>query len=125
MAEQKETAVPSAKEGKQEEQATVNEVRVGQRRSEAYVKIAEQLFLQFEEITLCGLGNSKYSQISEITVLKYIVAIRTVVSVGEILKNRKYATITSKCRISSISLTKLTNNNKFVYFLLRDRNIHD
>jgi hypothetical protein len=47
---------------KQEHEDTPpNEIRVGQRRSEAYVKTAEQLFLQYEEVALCGLGNSKYS----------------------------------------------------------------
>jgi len=67
----------NVKEGKHEEEAQPNEIRVGQRRSEAYVKTAEQLFLQHEEITLCGLGNT----------------MRTVVSCAEIIKNRKYATV--------------------------------
>jgi len=70
----------SHKENKKDEkEAPENEIRVGRlRRSEAYVKIAEQLFLTHEEIVLCGLGNT----------------IRTVVSCGEIIKSRKYATLT-------------------------------
>lgn len=36
-----------------------NEIRVGQRRSEAYVRLAEQAFLHHDEIVLCGLGNSE------------------------------------------------------------------
>jgi len=36
-----------------------NEIRVGQKRAEAYVRISEQLFLSYEEIILCGLGNSE------------------------------------------------------------------
>ncbi len=47
-------------QGKKEEEALPNELRVGQRRTEAYVKQAEQLFLNHEEINLCGLGNSKH-----------------------------------------------------------------
>jgi len=63
---------------KEEEKAPENEIRVGRlRRSEAYVKIAEQLFLTHEEIVLCGLGNT----------------IRTVVSCAEIIKSRKYADV--------------------------------
>ena len=38
--------------------AAPNEIRVGQKRAEAYVKIAEQLFLVHHDIVLCGLGNS-------------------------------------------------------------------
>ncbi len=45
-------------QSKSEEQAPSNEIRVGQRRSEAYVKIAEQLLIQHEELILTGLGNS-------------------------------------------------------------------
>lgn len=60
-----------------EETAPENEIRVGRlKRSEAYVKSAEQLFLKFDEIVLCGLGNT----------------IRTVVSCSEIIKSRGYAT---------------------------------
>ena len=65
-------------ETKKNENVPANEIRVGQRRSEAYVKLAEGLFLQHDEIVLGGLGNT----------------IRTVVSCAEILKHRKYATIT-------------------------------
>lgn len=53
MAENKQNNQP-----KSEEQAPSNEIRVGQRRSEAYVKIAEQLLIQHEELILTGLGNS-------------------------------------------------------------------
>jgi len=49
----------------------------GNRRTEAYVKIAENKFLTYDEIVLGGLGNT----------------IRTVVSCCEILKHRKYATV--------------------------------
>jgi primosomal protein N' len=45
-------------EQKKEEQT--NLIRVGgTRRTEAYVKIAEQLLTQYEEIEISGLGNSK------------------------------------------------------------------
>jgi len=78
MAEKGEKKSDVQKDSKKEE-APENEIRVGRlRRSEAYVKIAEQLFLHHEEIILCGLGNT----------------IRTVVSCGEIIKSRKYATLT-------------------------------
>jgi len=67
------------RDNKRDETAPENEIRVGRlRRSEAYVKIAEQLFVTHDEIVLCGLGNT----------------IRTVVSCGEIIKSRKYATLT-------------------------------
>jgi len=72
-------------EGKKDESLAPNEIRVGQRRSEAYVKIAEDYFVKFEEIVLGGLGNT----------------IRTVVSAAEILKHRKYATV-SKIETSMI-----------------------
>jgi len=78
MAEKGEKKSDAQKESQREE-VPENEIRVGRlRRSEAYVKIAEQLFLTHEEIVLCGLGNT----------------IRTVVSCGEIIKSRKYATLT-------------------------------
>jgi len=74
-----EKTVEAQNEGKQEEEMPENEIRVGRlKRSEAYVKIAEQLFLTHEDIVLCGLGNT----------------ITTVVSCAEIIKNRKYATVT-------------------------------
>jgi len=79
MAEKVVEKKPETQREKKEENAPENEIRVGRlRRSEAYVKIAEQLFLTHEEIVLCGLGNT----------------IRTVVSCGEIIKSRKYATLT-------------------------------
>ena len=66
-------------EGKKEaENIPSNEIRVGQKKSESYVRIAETLFIEHEEIVLCGLGNT----------------IQTVVSCSEILKHRKYATVT-------------------------------
>eukprot|EP01119_Soliformovum_irregulare_P021468 TRINITY_DN7151_c0_g1_i1.p1 TRINITY_DN7151_c0_g1~~TRINITY_DN7151_c0_g1_i1.p1 ORF type:complete len:133 (-),score=22.08 TRINITY_DN7151_c0_g1_i1:31-429(-) len=56
-----------------------NEIRVGRnKRAEIYVKIAEQAFIDHDEITLCGLGNT----------------VRTVVSCGEIIKHRNYAVVT-------------------------------
>jgi hypothetical protein len=48
------------KDSKQEETPLSNVIKVGgNRRTEAYVKIAESLFLNFDEIILGGLGNSK------------------------------------------------------------------
>lgn len=37
-----------------------NEIRVGQRRSEAYVRIAEGLLINYDELLLTGLGNSMW-----------------------------------------------------------------
>jgi len=69
-----ENQVVEKTDGKEE---ATNEIRVGQKRAESYIKIAEQLFLTYSEIVLCGLGNT----------------IKTVVSCAEILKHRKYASI--------------------------------
>jgi DNA-binding protein len=56
-----------------------NVIRVGQKKAPEYVRIAERLLISNEELLLGGLGNT----------------IQTVVSVAEILKNRKYVTIKS------------------------------
>eukprot|EP01118_Nematostelium_gracile_P007947 TRINITY_DN2606_c0_g1_i2.p1 TRINITY_DN2606_c0_g1~~TRINITY_DN2606_c0_g1_i2.p1 ORF type:complete len:135 (+),score=38.65 TRINITY_DN2606_c0_g1_i2:165-569(+) len=67
------------KDSKKEENAPENEIRIGRlKRPETYVKIAETLFINHEELVLCGLGNT----------------IQTVVSCAEIIKSRKYATTT-------------------------------
>lgn len=94
---------------KQEEEVPANEIRVGrQRRSEAYVKQAEALFLDQEEIVLCGLGNT----------------IRTVVSCAEIMKFRKYATVT-KIETSMIEGDRNQTNSvpKIRIFLKRNPGI--
>jgi len=72
MTEKKEVS----QEPKKEEVLSTTIKVGGNRRTESYVKIAENMFLTNEEISLCGLGNT----------------IRTVVNCCEILKHRKYAT---------------------------------
>jgi DNA-binding protein len=80
MADSGNNAAEKQNQVKQEESIPDNEIRVGRsKRTEAYVKSAEQLFLSHENIVLCGLGNT----------------ITTVVSVAEIIKHRKYATVTN------------------------------
>jgi DNA-binding protein len=67
-----------------------NEIRVGRRRAEAYVRDAEDKFREQDTLILCGLGNT----------------IKTVVSCAEICKYRKYATITK------IETSLIEDNNR-------------
>jgi hypothetical protein len=60
MADDNKKTADTQKQGKFEEEIPANEIRVGRsKRTEAYVKSAEQLFIDHEDIVLCGLGNSK------------------------------------------------------------------